>query len=272
VSFDAELRRALAPLAGDPERDARRVLAALDQATRPRLRPYWFPLLLAAAALAGFALGFLLRPEPEPPATGGPRVAQQTGGEPVAAATRPLDPVAGFGPQLIVATGPVRRTGDAAKPVPIGTRFALGDEIETSSAAKAAIALPCGSLLLANRGTRVAFPAPRQLELRRGHVLVDATKGENPLVVRGSQGQVVLADPGEVDIRSDERELAVTAVNDVTVRLETNDGVHRRVLRGQTAWIHDEAIRDPRTIEGPIYTAQWTFDLLVPAGRTAEAD
>ncbi len=276
---DDDLRRALAPLAGDPAADAARVLTALldePPPQRPRsTRPPWPWLLLTlAAAAAGLLLGMLLRGEPaqqQQPAE--PPQQQQPPPPPPPPEPPPEPPPLAT---LIAHLGPVDRltgTGldEQREELLAGAPLLPEATFATRETTQAVLRLRDGTKLHVDAATRLRLTAPDRIELVAGRILVGA-RSEPPATL------TVHAEPGEVRIEGADAEVSFERATlsvysfGPRVLLRNQEGLERLVRPHNRAWIVDGMLRDGRYTVGPSQTRAWTLPLLAITGEQSEID
>jgi hypothetical protein len=255
---DDDLRRALAPLAGDPAADAARVLRALAREPipetpppAPRL-PWWVPFGFGAAAAAGLLAGLLLArrttPEPVPPI--------QPPDQPPVEVVK--DPKSQLGARLLVAMGPsFYLRGQEKQKLEVGGLVPVGYTIATDAYSKAAFHLPCGSILYVNRDTRLSLSAPRELSLQRGQLFLEATRAEKGVSVHSELGHVVIGSRS-ADVRVETEAMYVVSLSD-DVLVFSRDGLQRKPGSMRMVEVRDGLIRDPKWVSPGTY--EWTFEM-----------
>lgn len=249
MTLDDRIREALAPLRGDPERDAVRVLAAIRNLPAPRPAPppgrtRWWPVLVAAAA--GLLAGWLLhRPEPTVPAPGpeeGPRLLACTG---------PIE-----------AVSPARKGGDTLLP---GAGFRIGDTVFAQERAQGELDLGQGRLLRLDSASEVAT-APEAIEVVRGRVL--ALASAVPLRVRAGGVEATVLRGAAAFTR--ERDATRVLVLRGRLRLHAADGRELELDEHQGIEVIAGAFDRPYTQALPEMSVAWQAELLAVAGREKE--
>ncbi len=273
---DQLLRRALAPLAGDPDADAARVLAAIRELPAPKSsslpRPphgWRWPTvvtLIASSAAAGFLVGFLLRPAPPPAAT------QQPIARPPSTTPTPVPP-APPDARLLVSYGKVTaaqaRNANAA-PLTIGDPLALGALLQTDERARAMVRTADGVEIFAARGTSFRLVKPTELELQNGRVLVYLPEKGFRFRIRHAQGFVDWDRLG-VDVEAKGDELTVYSMTTGVVLSEPG-GIQRQVPEMRIAGIADGVFRNVRYPDMDRMANLWPLDMIGVTARDDEIE
>ena len=182
-----ELRRALAPLAGDPIQDAQEVLARLreEEQIPSRRRPgpsrrvgqrdrapllHWARQVAwpAAWAAAGFLFGLLYLNS------------QQDEGF--------LETEMPSGPHMVLARGQVFLDQDRNRQLlPVGAPIPEGSSVETSDQGTCVVSLRDGSVLLLDKNTRIRLLGTSEVDLEIGRILarIHKSDGQSDLIVTG---------------------------------------------------------------------------------------
>jgi len=182
-----ELRRALAPLAGDPLMDAQRVMARIreeeaaprgrrgrSKRSAPRSGGRPVPLLHrasqvawpAAWAAAGFLFGLLVLQGQEDLGT--------------------LQTEMPEGPHMVLAKGQVFLDQDQQRRLlPVGAPIPDGSHVETSDEGTCLVSMRDGSAVLLDRSTRIQVMGAGEVDLESGRILARIRKGEIDLIVTG---------------------------------------------------------------------------------------
>ncbi len=264
---DAELRRALAPLAGDPVADMERVMAALPVPMAPsrggplsRLAP-WIGLATAAGLVVGFLAARLMAPaipESVPPhPTGDPQIVAQASPDAPA--------------RLVVRRGKVFvETDDGPKALDVGDRVAVDEFFVAEKreeswgpmwANTALLSFPDKVEVRILGGTKMAVGGPRSLTLVRGEVCVVVPETAGPFRVvtndgdvsgRGSTFQVASGGDGDVVVVAFE---GAARFEDLTGASYEVPG--RRVLR-----VVDGMVEEPEAIDLVWSYAAWQAQML----------
>jgi ferric-dicitrate binding protein FerR (iron transport regulator) len=253
---ESELRRALAPLAGDPQADAARLVQALGSEPLPARRRWpgqWWIALPAAAA--GLLLGLWL----------GSRRAQEI--------DRPPPPPHVDGPALLASLGPVAQVDAAGTATTLapGATLPFGATLQTAPATLAVLRMPDGSRLFVARGSQLRVDSPESIVLAAGHLLYEAASAATggPTVDVGVGTVVIGASAAEV--WREQQHAGVYAHRDgILIRLP--DGLERRVRARNRAAIEADLIRDARYAEPPIHARAWTWPLVAMIADQAEID
>lgn len=248
MNFDADLRRALAPLAGDPRQDAARVLAALPAARPAPWKPLLWAALGAAAGVAATLLPWRATPVHAP-------------GD-VARAQRPAPTL-----RVRAAHGEVFR-GDGA-PLADDAALAWGEPLTTRYGA-AEIAPDPGAAVLLRVGpdALVVAHGPREFECEAGRLWIDASPADDDCQVwLGAHGRVALAD-GALDAILEKGALSVAVVRGKAIYVDEHGGVHQLAAMQCFARPPDGEARI-EAIE-PLARTEWMAPFLASAGNAAE--
>jgi hypothetical protein len=277
---DAELRRAFQPRRQAAQQVASRVLAALDQDSRPSpprlthsLRFGWGALLLAAAA--GFLLAvILLQPWKRQPLAFQPRNTS-----PVPQDEPPISqpPVA----HLVVATGDVEMRSSPAtdwQAFPALKTFTCpsGSEVRTGDDVRCELETTGGCVIRLNEGTEIAIGSPTSVTIRRGQLWCSSPENVSLKIV-APQAE---AKPAEKQIpawtyacpSSSCLLTAQQADGDVQVltstgetELQTPRGSQRLKPGQRAAVVNGQIVKSPGEFD-PILEAGWVHALLVRKG------
>jgi hypothetical protein len=257
---DDDLRGALAPLRGDPQRVAAHVLRALEPLQRRRHRQRPPAMWLVTAAAAGFVLAllifFLLARASR---SGDPKTADRIDPPP----PPPIDR-AFTEPQLrFVSGGLIRLTAmvKGAENLRAGERLSVDDELGTDAGSVAQVLLPGGTELRIGPLTIVRLRGPGSVQLDAGQLWLRTPRGSEGFEVRGAAGSVV-ARGGEVLVRVDESSLQAVAFAGLA-KIRGTAGEPRPLEPGTTMTASGEQVTGLRKLRDSHAETGWMLPILL---------
>ena len=258
MSFsEQELRTALAPLKGDPQAIAARVLAALpdlppEAAPAPRPAGRWPWLWIAAAGVLGFGFGYALRREAPPQVT-------------------PPTQAAGL-PQVTALLGDVEAFAPETKGSDVlanGAEFRFGTYLNTGAFSKLAVRISPELELRLDERSGVQVEAANDLRLKEGQLWL-AVRAAAPVRLRAAHATSIEATRGVLVARSGAEGVRLTVLEGSATILA--GGQQLTLAAGQTATARDGKLDAAQQLESVATVTDWLLELQVLAGDRKELE
>jgi ferric-dicitrate binding protein FerR (iron transport regulator) len=250
MSFrDEDLAAALAPIAGDPVRDAARVLAALPA---PKRSPYRLLLATAAGVLVGFVADALLR--------GGASTATGDGPTPRGDGRQAVLAFATDHVQLVTDSGTEHLTSGAEIPY---------EHFVGTDKASAIVRLPHEVELRINHSTRLSLHGSRAVALTAGELWLRVPSSAGLFKIDTEEGTIETRGASLALVSGDNR--VSLAVLDGEARFRGLAGEERALTTGQACESIERMLGAPHEAGFAWRHVSWQRELLLQSGRFEDA-
>ncbi|MGR3310837.1 MAG: twin-arginine translocase subunit TatC [Candidatus Brocadiales bacterium] len=122
--------------------------------------------------------------------------------------------------------------GSKWRPISDESGLFRGTMLRTGKTGKAAVLLKDGSLIIANKNTRVRINKGRSLGLIAGQILISVKKSDKPFKIMTRNGNVTTSG-GELDVQASKRMTIVTAVKGDAILSANNE--EKKLFEGRQA-------------------------------------